>query len=114
MAKSATVVRGEKQSTQPEKAGKAAGKVSTAVVRDGGSKVAGENPVTGFFTGAVDFLKDVRGEMRKVVTPSKEEVRNTTTVVIVTVFAFAAFFYVVDGVLGRTVQTLLHWLGGTQ
>jgi preprotein translocase subunit SecE len=59
-------------------------------------------------------LKDVRSEMRKVVTPSKEEVRTTTTVVILTVFAFAAFFYVVDGVLGRTVQALLHWLGGTQ
>jgi preprotein translocase subunit SecE len=52
--------------------------------------------------------------MRKVVTPSWEEVRSMTTVVIVTVFAFAAFFYVVDGILGRVVRALLHFLGGTQ
>jgi preprotein translocase subunit SecE len=56
----------------------------------------------------------VRSEMRKVTTPSREEVRTTTTVVIVTVFAFAAYFYVVDAVLSRAVQSLLHWLGGVQ
>jgi preprotein translocase subunit SecE len=38
-------------------------------------------------------------------------VQNTTVVVIVTVFAFAAYFYVVDQVLGRVVQWLLHLLG---
>ena len=32
------------------------------------------------------FLRDVRSEMRKVVTPSREEVQSTTTVVIITVF----------------------------
>ena len=36
------------------------------------------------------------------------------TVVIVTVFAFAAYFYVVDAVLSRAIQSLLHWLGGVQ
>ena len=44
----------------------------------------------------------------------KAEVRATTTVVIVTVFAFAAYFYVVDNVLGRTVQAVLRSLGGAQ
>jgi preprotein translocase subunit SecE len=57
------------------------------------------------------FLKDVRNEMRKVWTPTFKEVQNTTVVVIVTVFAFAAYFYVVDQVLGRIVQWLLHLLG---
>jgi preprotein translocase subunit SecE len=57
------------------------------------------------------FLKDVRNEMRKVWTPSLKEVQSTTVVVIVTVFAFAAYFYVVDNVLGRIVQWLLHLLG---
>ena len=61
-----------------------------------------------------EFLQDVRSEMRKVTTPSREEVRTTTTVVIVTVFAFAAYFYVVDAVLSRVIQSLLHWLGGVQ
>ena len=54
------------------------------------------------------------GFERKVTTPSREEVRTTTTVVIVTVFAFAAYFYVVDAVLSRVIQSLLHWLGGVQ
>ena len=66
------------------------------------------------YTRTVDFLRDVRSEMRKVITPSREEVQTTTTVVIVTVFAFAAYFYVVDAVLGRVIQALLHWLGGVQ
>jgi preprotein translocase subunit SecE len=70
--------------------------------------------VTGFFNRTRDFLKDVRGEMRKVVTPTRAEVRATTTVVIVTVFAFAAFFYVVDSGLDQALKALLHSLGGTQ
>jgi preprotein translocase subunit SecE len=41
-------------------------------------------------------------------------VQTTTTVVIITVFAFAAYFYIVDAVLSRGVQALLHWLGGVQ
>jgi preprotein translocase subunit SecE len=57
-----------------------------------------------------NFLKEVRSEMHKVVTPSRKEVQTTTTVVIITVFLFAAYFYVVDAVVGRVVQQLLAWL----
>jgi preprotein translocase subunit SecE len=60
------------------------------------------------------FLGDVRSEMRKVTTPSRAEVQSTTTVVIAAVFAFAAFFYVVDSVLGFALKSVLHWLGGAQ
>ena len=56
------------------------------------------------------FLKEVRSELHKVVTPSRKEVQSTTTVVIITVFLFAAYFYVVDAVVGRIMQTLLAWL----
>jgi preprotein translocase subunit SecE len=72
------------------------------------------NRVTGLFVRTRDFLKDVRGEMRKVVTPTRAEVRATTTVVIVTVFAFAAFFYVVDSALDVVLRSLLHTLGSAQ
>ena len=54
------------------------------------------------------FLKDVRSEMRKVVTPSRAEVQATTTVVIVTVFIFAAYFWMVDNVIGRAVEYVLR------
>jgi preprotein translocase subunit SecE len=54
-----------------------------------------------------DFLSDVRSEMRKVSTPSKEETRTTTAVVIVTVFAFAAYFWIVDFGINHTLNALI-------
>ncbi len=57
-----------------------------------------------------NFLKEVRSEMHKVVVPSRHEVQTTTTVVIITVFLFAAYFYVVDAVVGRAIQALLAWM----
>lgn len=71
----------------------------------------GPNRITGWFTRTKDFLKEVRAEMRKVVTPTRAEVQSTTIVVLVTVFAFAGFFYVVDSVLDHALRVLLHWLG---
>ncbi len=53
------------------------------------------------------FLKDVRSEMRKVITPSRQEVQATTTVVIVTVFIFAAYFWLVDNIIGRAIEARL-------
>jgi preprotein translocase subunit SecE len=79
------------------------------------STAAGEQGRTGnMITRSRDFLNDVRSEMRKVVTPSRAEVQSTTTVVVLSVFAFAAFFYVVDSIFGRALQALLHTLGGAQ
>jgi len=83
---------------------------AVALAGEGG----GGNRLSGTYTRTLDFLKDVRGEVRKVVTPSRKEVRATTTVVIVAVFAFAAYFYLVDAVIGKGIQQLLHWLGGAQ
>jgi preprotein translocase subunit SecE len=57
-----------------------------------------------------EFLQNVRSEMRKVVTPTRTEVQSTTTVVIVTVFIFAAYFEVVDSILGQAVTRLIHYL----
>jgi preprotein translocase subunit SecE len=57
-----------------------------------------------------DFLNDVRSEMKKVVTPSRAEVQATTIVVIVTVFVFAAYFGIVDYVVGHAMDLLFKWL----
>ncbi|HEY4010646.1 MAG TPA: preprotein translocase subunit SecE [Acidobacteriaceae bacterium] len=57
----------------------------------------------------VEFLKETRQEMHKVVAPSRDEVRNTTIVVLVTVFLFAAYFELVDVVVGKGIdQVFLH------
>jgi preprotein translocase subunit SecE len=111
MAKSTTIVRDDKQGAQPEKA---VTKAKADKLAERGQDAGQGNQLTGMYTRTADFLRDVRSEMRKVTTPSREEVRTTTTVVIVTVFAFAAYFYVVDAVLSRAIQSLLHWLGGVQ
>ena len=57
------------------------------------------------------FLSDVRAEMRKVVTPAWKEVKTTTTVVIIAVFIFGAFFFVVDSICSRVMEALYHKLG---
>ncbi len=53
------------------------------------------------------FLGDVRNELRKTSTPSKLETRTTTTVVIFTVFAFAAYFWAVDYGINHTLNALI-------
>jgi len=68
--------------------------------------------VVGVWTEFTHFLGDVRGEMRKVVTPSRKEVEATTTVVIVAVFIFGLFFFIVDWIFGLGLNTLLGKLGG--
>jgi preprotein translocase subunit SecE len=50
------------------------------------------------------FYGDVRNEMRKVTTPARKEVEATTIVVIITVFIFGVYFWVVDGVIGRSLD----------
>jgi preprotein translocase subunit SecE len=59
---------------------------------------------------AIEFLKDVRSEMRKVVAPTRAEVQSTTTIVIITVFVFAGYFFVVDTVFGQGVTRLIQFL----
>ena len=60
------------------------------------------------------FMSDVRGEMRKVVTPSRKEVEATTTVVLVAVFIFGLFFFIVDSIFAFGLDRLLKQLGGLQ
>ena len=60
------------------------------------------------------LLGDGRGEMRKVVTPSRKEVEATTTVVIIAVFIFGLFFFVVDSIFDLGLHQLLSKLGGLQ
>ena len=60
----------------------------------------------------VQFLKETRQEMHKVVAPTRNEVKNMTIVVLVSVFLFAAFFELVDIVLSKSVDKfLLHMTG---
>jgi preprotein translocase subunit SecE len=59
---------------------------------------------------AKSFYNDVRTEMRKVTTPSRKEVQGTTTVVIITVFLFGLYFWVVDAIIGKSLDHFLKSL----
>jgi preprotein translocase subunit SecE len=61
---------------------------------------------------AKSFYNDVRTEMRKVTTPSRKEVQGTTTVVIIAVFLFGVYFWVIDTIIGKSLDHLLRYLSG--
>ena len=55
-----------------------------------------------------EFLKDVTVEAGKVSWPTRDELRDSTGVVIVTVLLVAAFIGIVDQVLNRAVGLIFH------
>ena len=57
------------------------------------------------------FYSDVRGEVRKVSWPSRDEVVSTTVVVIAAVFFFGIFLGLVDYVLGLGLNRILSYFG---
>ena len=61
-------------------------------------------------TATKNYTAELQNEMRKVTWPNAKQVRATTAVVILTVFAFAAFFEVVDTILNRTVMRVYEVL----
>ena len=54
-----------------------------------------------------EFLKSTRQEMSKVTTPTREQVQTGTLIVVVTVFIFAAYFELVDLIIGKGIDQLL-------
>lgn len=54
-----------------------------------------------------DYFEELQVEMKRVTWPSWKQVRATTTVVIISVFAFAAYFALVDAICGRAIQKLM-------
>ena len=51
-----------------------------------------------------DYYNSLRVEMRKVTWPNRKQVESTTAIVILTVFAFAAYFKVVDSIMYGAVH----------
>ena len=54
------------------------------------------------------YFEELQMEMRRVTWPSWKQVRATTTVVIIAVFAFAAFFMVVDDIVNGAITKLIN------
>ncbi len=66
--------------------------------------------ISGWIAGAKDYFSDIKAEMRRVTWPSKNQVQATTAVVIAAVFLFAAYFAVVDLILGRAINQVFQTL----
>jgi len=57
-----------------------------------------------------DYFNEIKLEMRRVTWPNRKQVESTTVVVIFTVFAFAAYFAVVDALLNGSVVRMTRAL----
>jgi preprotein translocase subunit SecE len=64
--------------------------------------------VTTWPTRTKTYIEDLQAEMRRVTWPSWKQVRATTMVVLVAVFAFAAYFAVVDSLVARGIDKLFN------
>jgi preprotein translocase subunit SecE len=59
--------------------------------------------------GTKEYFNDLKLEMRRVTWPSRKQVESTTAVVIVSVFAFAGYFAVVDSLLSTGLKKVLDF-----
>jgi preprotein translocase subunit SecE len=55
------------------------------------------------------FIRDVRGELKRVSWPSAKEVKNTTIITLIAVVFFAVYLFAVDQALSRLILGL-SWL----
>jgi preprotein translocase subunit SecE len=62
--------------------------------------------VAGWPAKVKNYFEELQLEMKRVTWPPWKQVRATTAVVIAAVFAFAAYFAVVDTLVGRGIQKL--------
>ncbi|HUI54334.1 MAG TPA: preprotein translocase subunit SecE [Bryobacteraceae bacterium] len=58
---------------------------------------------------AKDYVNELKLEMRRVSWPNRKQVEGTTAVVIFSVFAFAAYFFVVDKIMEQGVNGVLRF-----
>jgi preprotein translocase subunit SecE len=71
-------------------------------------KVATATPTTGFMDRTREFIKEVRVESSRVSWPTRQELRDSTLVVIVMVMLVSVFLFVVDRVLAMGVGLLFR------
>lgn len=59
----------------------------------------------------IQFLKDVRSELKKVTWPSRREVISTTIVVIIATIFFGFFLYAMDLIFSWVVKNIRGFFG---
>jgi preprotein translocase subunit SecE len=56
-----------------------------------------------------NYFEELQQEMRRVTWPTWKQVRATTGVVIAAVFVFAAYFFVVDSIVGNGITKVFEF-----
>jgi preprotein translocase subunit SecE len=82
--------------------------VTTAA--SGDNQPQSQSGVSGWIEQVKEYISDLKAEMRRVSWPNKAQVQATTAVVIAAVFLFAAYFAVVDLLLGRAINQIFQTL----
>lgn len=72
----------------------------------GGKKVQQQQKSGGFLAGPRKFVRDVRGELRRVSWPGREQLRQSTAVVLIIVLTLAAYVAVWDLLFGRLARLI--------
>ena len=62
-----------------------------------------------WYQGVKEYVGDLKLEMHRVTWPNRKQVEGTTVVVIFSVFAFAAYFAVVDSILLAGTNRLFNF-----
>ncbi|MBC7185616.1 MAG: preprotein translocase subunit SecE [Calditrichaeota bacterium] len=63
------------------------------------------------FEKAINFLREVKIEMAKVSWPTREELKGSTTIVIITTLLFAVFIFITDQIISRIVGVIFRLAG---
>ena len=84
--------------------------MSTETIDQSGEQRAVRGPM-GWWQRAVEFLTEVRNEMKRVTWPSQREVYATTLVVILFSVFFGIYLFGVDLLIGRGVEWILGRFG---
>ena len=73
-------------------------------VRQAGQRQGSGNPLAR----SAEFLRETRGELRKVAWPTRLEVRNYSIVVLVTLILLISLIFVLDYACSKSVLFLFH------
>jgi len=84
--------------------------MSTETIDQTGEQRVARGPM-GWWQRTVEFLTEVRNEMKRVTWPTQREVYATTLVVILFSFAIGIYLFGVDLLIGRGVEWILSRFG---
>ena len=74
---------------------------------DGKKKVSFFDKVKNFFKGIGKYFKDTKSELKKVVWPSKADIKTNTVVVLVTVAIAAVVMIAMDAIFGGILGLII-------